>query len=135
MSHASLSVVRHLPTSNVVLKQDTINFGNVNLTHCAYEWLHIRNEGEAPLILDSTIFSPHQFSLEQGRDTILGYTTDSILIKFCPDTAGKFAGSLLLYSNDTSDGPRKVVLVGRGLQRKDSLLVISSPVDFGKVKI
>src|SRR6184192_3883206 len=99
MSHVGMTIVRHVASPNLIV-QDSLDFGKVRLTHCTTRWLHIRNEGEAPLKIDSTLFSPHNFSLIAGDTIIAGYTTDSIQVQFCPDTAGRFSGKLLLYTND-----------------------------------
>jgi len=135
VSHVSMGLFRHVPTSNIVLQQDTLDFGSVHLTHCTTRKIIIRNEGEAPLTIDSTVFTNSSFTYVGSKRTISGYATDTIEIQFCPDTAKRFTDTLYLYTNDTANRPKRVVLRGVGLARKDSLSIVPMPLDFGNVKL
>src|SRR5207253_1920154 len=69
MSHVGMTTVHHQPSANLIVLGDTIDFGKVHLNHCASRWLHIRNEGEQPLTID-TLFSSDDFTLIAGDSVI-----------------------------------------------------------------
>ncbi len=136
VSSASMGVISH-PATPLMVVQDTLDFGTVQNGKCKKLLLHITNDGEAPLIIqDPTLSGSLRFSLPVDTPILIPpYSTDTLEVQFCPDTAGSNSGFLTFLSNDSTDSPKRITLLGTGLNRRDSLLLSPTSINFGKVLI
>ncbi|HEX5316927.1 MAG TPA: choice-of-anchor D domain-containing protein, partial [Candidatus Kapabacteria bacterium] len=136
VSDASLSILHH-PASPLLVSGDTLNFGAVRIGRCETLPLRIANDGEEPLIIAKGAFSGSPgFSVVPNRpDTILPYTSDTFEVEFCPDSAKAVIGTLSFASNDSSNSPKIVTLLGIGLAIRDSLAPFPDSIRFVRVLI
>jgi len=136
VSTASLSLIHH-PASPFLVSPDTLNFGTVRIGRCKTLTLRIANNGEEPLVLAKGTFSgtPGFSIVPESTVTILPYTADTFEVEFCPPSAGTATGKLSFASNDSAGSPKIITLLGIGVARKDSLLLVPDSLRFDRVLI
>jgi outer membrane protein assembly factor BamB len=109
----------------------TLDFGTV----CRDSLLSIivKNEGNAPLQVDSLIFTNLAFSTAHaGSFTLAPGASETIQVRFAPQTE-EANGTLLIYSNDPDENPVVVQLHGQG--GIPDIAADKTEVDFGAVEI
>jgi hypothetical protein len=134
MSHVSLGIIPHQPSPFLRTSPDTLRFDCTKIGFCAQAAAYLRNEGEQKALIDSIVITPpDRFTLLSSNKFALGfYESDSLLLKFCPLLAKKDTAVLTIYSNDSA---RKIILIGCGLSKKDSVNIKPSLLDFGRVHV
>jgi hypothetical protein len=136
VSSASTGIISH-PASPFLVVQDTLNFGTVRIGKCKTLSLSIRNEGEALLVIGKGMLSGSPgFSIVP--DTLLvipPYSGDTLEVQFCPDSSGEDSASLTFLSNDSTNTPKVITLLGAGLERHDSLVLSPKSITFDSILV
>ncbi len=119
-----------------LISSDTnnLNFGHVHVNSDSSLDLPIRNDGNAPLIIDSLTLSPTDGSFEiinSGLSMIEAGESTMITIRFEPSQWGEFSGNLLIHSNVLSKPLLSISLIGIGLAPE--LVLSNTTIDFGPV--
>jgi len=134
VSHISIGRFTHRPLPFVKAGIDSLDFACVKLGNCKLARLPVTNLSEIAahidsiVIVDSTNFS----SLSATPRKLISFITDSLLLQFCPKRAGTFRTILKIFSNDTI---RVVTLIACGLPHDDSITIVPSKLDFGRVHL
>lgn len=136
MSNVSIGLIRH-PASAFLVSVDTLNFGTVRVGRCKTLLLRIANEGEDPLILKGgTIPNSTHFSiLPDTTVTIPAYHADTLEVEYCPTDTGAADATLSFVSNDSTNLPKLITLIGNGSAIHDSLVISPARLDFSRVRI
>jgi hypothetical protein len=136
MSNVGMGIITH-PSSPFLVAVDTLNFGTVRLNRCKKLDLVISNEGEAPLTLGKGALSGSaDFSITPDTPFVIApYTSDTLEVQFCPDSAGSESATVTFISNDSANAPKTVTLLGVGLKRNDSLVLSPASIRFPPVLI
>ena len=134
VSSASMSIIYH-PASPFLVVQDTLNFGTVRIGKCKTLSLVIHNEGEAPLVIGKGAFSGSQgFSIVPDTALVIPpYSGDTLEVQFCPDSSGEDLASLTYHSNDLTNTPKVIAVLGAGLERHDSLVLSPANITFDSI--
>ncbi len=136
MSNVGMGIITH-PPSPFLVALDTLNFGTVRLNRCKKLSLVLRNEGESPLVIGNGALSGSaDFSITPDTPLVIpAYSSDTLEVQFCPDTASAKSATVTFISNDSADSPKIITLLGSGLKRNDSLALLPASTYFGKVLI
>lgn len=135
MSHAGLMLLRESPAPHLT-SADTLSFGSVRVGQCKTLRLLLKNDGSAPLRVDSIKIDGKQYSVSPSTGfTLAPHRTDTLLVTFCPDSGKAIAGRLQFFTNDQFANPKRIVLTGVGTLKNDSLVVTPSTVRFSRVRV
>jgi Abnormal spindle-like microcephaly-assoc'd, ASPM-SPD-2-Hydin len=136
VSNASLAIISQRASPFLVV-QDTLNFGTVRISKCKTFALAIHNDGEAPLMISKGALSGSpDFSIAPDVAMMIApYTSDTIEVQFCPDSAGADSATITFTSNDSANSPKIVTLLGSGLVRHDSLVISPASVHFNPMLV
>jgi hypothetical protein len=111
-------------------------FGQVPILTAATDTIRLSNAGTSAITISNT-----QLSSASGAFALVGSAptqvsaggTAPIIVRFHPDTAGSYSGSLTLTTSDPSIPIRTVAISGTGI--KGSLSINPSQINFGNVII
>ncbi len=135
MSHVGMMILSQNPSPFMVVL-DTLNFGTVRVGHCRMIRLPIANEGGDTLRIDSVSVQGSTYVVRPaGRLKVAPYSSDTVDVTFCPLVVGLDTTRLTIYSNDSLNTARRVLLIGTGTKRNDSLTVTPPSVHFSRVLI
>ncbi|MEL6190778.1 MAG: choice-of-anchor D domain-containing protein, partial [Bacteroidota bacterium] len=103
----------------IVAMPNPVDFGEVTETSCAQQVLTITNGGVVPLEIEAMNLmgvQPTPFSILEGDApvTILPEETHEVILSFKPEDREAYEEILQIISNDTSDSPLEILLMGEG---------------------
>lgn len=93
----------HVPLPDLVVPNDVIEFGDVEVGQKLLKPYSLLNAGEAAITLAVTSSDPDQFAPFDAQTDVAPLTTFDTALRFIPLKAGEFTATLTATSNDPSD--------------------------------
>lgn len=91
----------------------SLAFGSHAITEEAYATYSVRNNGNAPLVLERATFLAEGYRVvEELPITIANYKTTTITVAYQPTEEGDFSTTMNLYTNDPNNRLKTVALSG-----------------------
>ncbi len=124
-------------TPNIHVPTTQLNFGLVTIGQTAIQQLNLQNIGDAPLQIDTLIFSDPVFSSPVGPFplTVPPNNTLVVEIDFTPSAAREYSATLEIHSNDPFEPVVTVELAGEGMYADPTIAFTDTTHDFGAVWI
>lgn len=129
-THVSHQIVRTLSKPQI-LTSDTVRFPDTKVGRCIDSSIVIRNNGEAPLQINS-IDVPQPFKSDRTALQIDGYSESLLTLLFCPTEVGCKDTTMTLHTNA---GDRTIVLIGCGIETDERVHIDPKLLIFKDTKI
>lgn len=121
---------------NIVIDDDSIDFGDVQVGTTVTRNILIRNDGDFPLSLTSVSRAEpfdESYDFEINQMSVVPGGAAQISIAFAPDVLGEKFARIRIQSNDPDEPVRELDIKGTGVT--SSLVVDPQTVSFGNVVI
>ena len=112
---------------------DTVDFGTIRVYDVQERPFVIQNAGSDALHVTSFTAGPAPFYTKTGVDSVKAGSSDFVVAKFSPTTAGTFTGSLTIGGDDPKTPTSTVYLKGTAIN--SSMIIRPATVDFGTIRV
>ena len=110
------------PTNpQIVVDNDTLIFGQVEIEKHKTYLIEIGNKGERTLTVENISTSNPLFTVDTTSFNVLSNYSQVVKVTFSPTEVGQFTGELTIFSNDEEESEYKIYLYGAGV-------ILSEPV-------
>ncbi len=110
------------PTNpQIVVDNDTLGFGQVEVEKSKTYFIEIGNLGEKTLTVENISSDNPLFSVDTTSFNVLSNYNQMVKVTFSPTQEGQFTGELTIFSNDEDNSEFKIYLFGDGV-------ILSEPV-------
>jgi hypothetical protein len=114
-----------VPGNNLETSITAYNFGDIFLSEKASVYITIKNTGENLLVIDSLNTALPEFKSQDSLYILKENDSINIMVEFIPTTEQSYVDNLMIYSNDSDEPIKQVLLQAKGISIPPSIEVIS----------
>ncbi|MFC1569564.1 S8 family serine peptidase, partial [bacterium] len=111
---------------DIVVDQDTLNFGSLFLGGTEIRTLVVSNNGTDVLNVTSITSDESDYSPDISSFSLTPWNSESIVVTFNPSAVGVITGTLTIVNDDPDEGSYEVHLMGEGLEPPDIAVIPDS---------
>ena len=107
--------LEELPTPDIYISPDSLNFGSLPIGEIITDTLVITNIGTDVLTISNISSDNDDFEINITNFNLNPDESQDVLVSFSPSSIGEIEGSLTVFSNDPDEPTVTVPLIGEGL--------------------